>query len=783
MLLTSTIAETKTLTVSLSGTALASTPQVTFVAGPVAAANSTLTGTPNVRGDGSVDATLTLVVADAFGNAIDGLKVTWSYDGATALPAALPATETDAAGKSTQFLACACVEAKTITASADGQNLQTIVQFTAPWTRRVGPLEGETQFYGVALDPANPKHIVIATGAGFNRSDDDGATWFPFDQGLQGSLITGFAFDDTPAAPMLYAAYDTNSNVPGVAKRSFGDPTWTDISSGLDVAPNVAIYGLVAAHNATSSFVVAGGNNGEVYRLDANTWTPIGTPFNTMLTTMVIDTSTSPPTLYASFFNNGIASVAIDAAASTAWTAVAGAPSAVYSLVIDQTNLKLYAVDSNLDTVLSADAGPTPSAFADYASPWPDNIDVVAIDATGELVFAGGAAAGSLDGSFGRFNGTSWVLDSAGLPTGSETLGGEQGPTSLFVSADGAIWLQLLQRRGPATPATELYRRRPGDAAFVGMGALTSAAMHGMAIDTTLSPPTIYVANSSGVMFSSDNGMHWRDYSDGLSADSVGHTQATSIAFDAAHDRLFVTGTKSPGSELATRSIGDASWTPTADAAVVGAVGVAIDPQTSIAYAWDGSTLVASLAPGDTSWSAATNGLASTSVSSLVIDGTTSPSTLIIAANDGLFVTPADTIAWTALPIYPVANPSIAIDTSTQTLWAASAGQVPQSLVYASESPAWSPLSAGLPATPDTGPIFVDNSRVPAVVFVGAHPEGESLAADFYVLQSGSWVSASSGLGALPVQALFFASQNVSSPGLAYLATASAFYVSDSGGR
>src|SRR5262249_14284754 len=128
--------ETKTITASVAGVALAAQPTVGFVAGPPAFATSSMTASPSlVASNGSSTATIAITARDANGNAAGGVPVALAVTGTG--NALMPASgTTTASGTFTATLASTVAETKTINASVGSGGaaiaLSAKVTFAAP---------------------------------------------------------------------------------------------------------------------------------------------------------------------------------------------------------------------------------------------------------------------------------------------------------------------------------------------------------------------------------------------------------------------------------------------------------------------------------------------------------------------------------------------------------------------------------------------------------------------------------------------------------------------------
>lgn len=131
--LTSTVGETKTITVTIAGTQINEQPTVTFTSLGVSAANSTAVARPNsgVVADGVSTSTITVTAIDGNGNPVSGKTVTLSVSGSgNSLTQPAP---TGAKGQTTATLQSTVAETKTIMVTVDGTliNAQPTVAFVA----------------------------------------------------------------------------------------------------------------------------------------------------------------------------------------------------------------------------------------------------------------------------------------------------------------------------------------------------------------------------------------------------------------------------------------------------------------------------------------------------------------------------------------------------------------------------------------------------------------------------------------------------------------------------
>ncbi len=145
--LVSTAAGVKVVTATIGAGALSA--NATFTAGPVSAAQSTVSGAPaSVTANGASPSTLTVTARDAQGNPVAGQVVTLSASGTGNALSPVSGT-TDATGLFTASLTSTVAEAKTVTASLGSVSVSGSVTFVA------GPPSVSTSTFG-----ATPGSVV-----------------------------------------------------------------------------------------------------------------------------------------------------------------------------------------------------------------------------------------------------------------------------------------------------------------------------------------------------------------------------------------------------------------------------------------------------------------------------------------------------------------------------------------------------------------------------------------------------------------------------------------------
>ena len=132
--LKSTVAETKTITVTIGATQINAQPTVTFTSQGVSAVTSTAVASPNTGlvADGVQTSTITVTAKDGSGNPLSGQTVTLAVSGSGNI-VTQPSSTTDVNGQTTGTLQSTVAETKTITVTVAGTviNAQPTVAFVA----------------------------------------------------------------------------------------------------------------------------------------------------------------------------------------------------------------------------------------------------------------------------------------------------------------------------------------------------------------------------------------------------------------------------------------------------------------------------------------------------------------------------------------------------------------------------------------------------------------------------------------------------------------------------
>lgn len=284
--LTSTVAETKTITVTIAGTQINEQPTVTFTAQGVSAANSTAVASPNsgIVADGVSTSTITVTALDGNGNPLSGKTVTLSVSGSGNI-LTQPAS-TGANGQTTGTLQSTVAQTKTITVTVDGTliNAQPAVTFVpGPATQIAFTSEPVTTPVGVTMAgvvvqiedqysnpvPESGATVTLALSSGTLSGTNPQTT------GAGGAAI----FNDLSIQPISYGLYLTASvagfnpvqssvfNAPPQTFYKINNATplnssnsWTTVLGSTSPAGPPGVEGLGEWDTNTSGIVDIGGS-------------------------------------------------------------------------------------------------------------------------------------------------------------------------------------------------------------------------------------------------------------------------------------------------------------------------------------------------------------------------------------------------------------------------------------------------------------------------------------------------------------------------------------------
>ena len=277
--LSSSVAETKTVSATINGTSVTQTGTVTVTPAIVSASTSTVAAVPESVTAGSGSATITVTVRDGNSQPVGGVAVVFA---ATGFQNTLvqPSGPTDANGVATGSLSSNKAELKTISATADG----VAITQTATVTVTAGPVSGTTSVVTAAPTSIAPGEnstirvtakdalgnpvsgasvILAATGSG-NTLTQPAATTNSIGV-TSGTLSSTVTEDKTVSATANGVAIAQTATVTVTAPTQ-GAITHTRLTSGNDVnnvkifttgtiapAPNALVTVAVSTHQSTSA--------------------------------------------------------------------------------------------------------------------------------------------------------------------------------------------------------------------------------------------------------------------------------------------------------------------------------------------------------------------------------------------------------------------------------------------------------------------------------------------------------------------------------------------------
>jgi len=166
---------------------------------------------------------------------------------------------------------------RTLVLTQDPKNLDTVFAGTTEglyrtfdagkyWMQTTG---ADVIVNDVYVDPANSKHVLLATDRrGVLASDDGGDTFLPSNAGFSARQITAYSADAKHAAT-VYIGVVNDKDSGGVFVSHTGGLSWSQLSDGLD---GHDVFSLVQTPNGT---MLAGTERG-IYRLKDTAWQRAG---------------------------------------------------------------------------------------------------------------------------------------------------------------------------------------------------------------------------------------------------------------------------------------------------------------------------------------------------------------------------------------------------------------------------------------------------------------------------------------------------------------------------
>jgi Galactose oxidase-like, Early set domain/Bacterial Ig-like domain (group 1)/Invasin, domain 3/Bacterial Ig-like domain (group 2) len=170
--LASTVAEPKTVSAKIDGTAITQTATVTVTPGPLDAGQSTVEAAPTTIAPGSGTATITVTAKDANGNPISGLTVVLATTGSATLTQ--PANPTGANGVATGTLGSTIEETVTVSATI-GQTAITQTATVHVMSVPVDPNQSTVAASPTTISPGSGSTITV-TAKDANGNAISGAT-------------------------------------------------------------------------------------------------------------------------------------------------------------------------------------------------------------------------------------------------------------------------------------------------------------------------------------------------------------------------------------------------------------------------------------------------------------------------------------------------------------------------------------------------------------------------------------------------------------------------------
>lgn len=194
--------------------------------------------------------------------------------------------------------------------------------------------------YAGAGNHIHHRDIGITATGGVFKSTNGGLSWNAVNNGLTNLDVKSLLI--SPANPStIYAA-----NGDGVFRSTDGGSNWSALNNGLDSQVNTLVADTNTVNGVTTVTIYAGSDTG-LYKMNegANAWSVTGNI--DPIATVVIDSKSSPHTVYTVNVHGWGASKSLDGGDS--WTSLAIPDRQIYTLAIDEstTPSTLYAVEAN----------------------------------------------------------------------------------------------------------------------------------------------------------------------------------------------------------------------------------------------------------------------------------------------------------------------------------------------------------------------------------------------------------------------------------------------------
>ncbi|MDB6017145.1 MAG: hypothetical protein JWR19_1634 [Pedosphaera sp.] len=259
--LTSTVPETKTITVTIGSTQINAQPTVNFTAQGVSAFNSTAVASPNTGlvADGVSTSTITVTAKDGTGSLLSGKTVVLTISGSGNV-LTQPSPTTDLNGQITATLKSTVAGAKTITVTVDGTiiNAQPTVTFVAGVATQIAFTSGPvTTPVGVTM----PAVVVQIEDQSGNAVSQSGAT---VTLALSAGTLSGTNPQSTDASGK---ATFNNLSIPSISSGLFltaSTAGFSPVQSSVFNVPSKTFYKLnnTSALNLPASWTATQGGAG-----------------------------------------------------------------------------------------------------------------------------------------------------------------------------------------------------------------------------------------------------------------------------------------------------------------------------------------------------------------------------------------------------------------------------------------------------------------------------------------------------------------------------------------
>lgn len=354
----------------------------------------------------------------------------------------------------------------------------------------------------LALDPASPATLYVATFRGVERSQDGGATWT--NSGVGNREVLALAVDPLQTSTLFAGTLGR-----GIFASADGARTWAATNQGLVST----VLSTLAIDPSDRSTVYAGSSAGDAFKTRDGglTWDALDLPSNPPATpqslwALAIDPAT-PTTVYAARTDGVLKSV--DGGRQWA-VADNGLPSVPFALAIDPLAPKTVYAGTGNGVFKSVDGGgswePANSGQSGVL------VWALAIDpATPSTLYAATAGYGVFKSTDA---GRTWIAASSGLsnsPQGVVALAIDPTAPSRLYACDAGLGLVRSTDAGGHWTLLS-----PEGSAFFGCTSLAVTAT------SATSPATVYAGSSGdGVLVSRDGGGSWSQLAAGLGSSFV----------------------------------------------------------------------------------------------------------------------------------------------------------------------------------------------------------------------------------------------------------------------